>query len=63
MKKYYFPDDEHMNDFFGGFSAVCVDRAELKRLAAEWEMSLSALLAQVHVASADEIETYGVYDS
>lgn len=63
MKTYYFPDDEHLDKIFGGFDAACFDHAELERLAAEWEMTTDELLAQVHVASEDEIATYGAYDS
>lgn len=63
MKTYYFPNAEHADAFFGNQSAVCVDAAELDRLAAEWGMESDELRGQVHEATPDEIDTYGVYDS
>ena len=63
MKTYYFPNAEHSDAFFGGQSPVCVDAAELDRLAADWGLDDDELRAQVHEASEDEIAEYGVYDS
>lgn len=62
MKTYYFPDDEHIDKFFGSYDYICVDKRELERLARDWGMSFDELRAQVHEASADEIAEYGVYD-
>lgn len=63
MKTYYFPNDEFNNDFFGGFDAVCVDIAEVQRIASEWGMSETEIMDRMHEATADEIAEYGVYDS
>ena len=38
MKTYYFPDNEHYDDFFGASTPICVDLAELERLARGWEI-------------------------
>ena len=62
MKKYYFPDAEYIDLIFGSESPVCLDREEVDRLSregGEWEN----IWDQVHEATAQEIETYGVYNS
>lgn len=63
MKKYYFPNDDHAETFFGSELPVCVDIAELVRLANGWGMDLDDLMEQVHEASESEIAEFGVYDS
>lgn len=64
MKKtYYFPDNEYCDTFFGSSDYVCVDGAELRRLAFGWDMEFEDLLEQVHEAGEAEIAEYGVYDS
>lgn len=63
MKTYYFPNTEHYDAFFGASIPICVDLAELERLACGWEIDFDELLDQVHEAGDDEITEYGVYDS
>ena len=60
-KKYYFADDEYIDSIYNG-SPVCIDMAELKRLAREWEMTTAELRQQMHEASAEEIAEYGIYN-
>lgn len=45
-----------------GGTKICVDEAELRRLAFGWEMEYEELLQQVHEASEAEIAEYGTYD-
>jgi 2-iminoacetate synthase ThiH len=61
MKTYYFANSGC--DLFGGYDPICIDLAEVERLAREWDMTTEELLDQMHEASLDEIEEYGVYDS
>lgn len=63
MKNYYFADAEYIDRIYGAESPVCVDEPEIERLAAEWDMSADELMNQFHVASQDEVEQYGVYNS
>lgn len=63
MKTYYFPDNEYYDAFFGASIPICVDLAELERLARGWEIDFDELLDQVHEARGDEIAEYGVCDS
>lgn len=51
------------NTDFGSGDYICVDEAELRRLAFGWNMKYQDLLEQVHEASEAEIKEYGVYDS
>jgi len=62
MKTYYFADDEHIDKIYGDQKPVCIDLAEVKWLANEWDIPPRALLNQMHEATADEIARYGVYD-
>lgn len=62
-KKYFFPDDDHIESFFGSAMPVCVDLEELKRLAVGWGISFDELRGQTHEASRNEIAEYGVYNS
>lgn len=63
MKTYYIADSAYSDQIYGNQEPICIDLAEVKRLAKEWDMTMDELLDQMHEASADEIETYGVYDS
>lgn len=58
---YYFPDFDIHESFFGNGDPICVDAAEIERLAVEWEFP--DLMEHMHEASEDEINEYGVYDS
>ena len=63
-KTYYFPNPEHESDFFGGEYPICIDFAEVERLANEWGYeSTDSLLSELHEASEFEISEYGTYDS
>lgn len=55
----YFADAEYIDRIYGTQSPVCVDEAEIARLAAEWDMTTDELMAQFHLASQDELEQYG----
>lgn len=63
MKNYYFADAEYIDRIYGAESPVCVDEAEIARLASEWDMTTDELMAQFHVASQAEMDEYGVYNS
>ena len=63
-KTYYFPNPERESAFFGGEYPICVDFAEVERLANEWGYeSTDSLLSEMHEASDSEIAEYGIYDS
>lgn len=60
--KYYFADDAYIDRIYGSASPVCIDFAELKELAAGWEIPVEELLKQMHEATAEEISVYGIYN-
>ena len=61
VKMYYFINDGvDPSEVYGSESPVCIDREEMLRLCSEWGDEFRELM---HVASAAEIEEYGVYDS
>lgn len=60
-KIYYLPNDEIWNSFFGSQNPVCVDQAEVERLAREWDDE--DLMDKMHEASDSDIEDYGCYNS
>lgn len=65
-KTYYFPNSEHIDHWFWGDEPVCIDRQEAERMAMGWETeerSADDILNQLHEATDEEIEKYGVYDS
>lgn len=62
-KMYYFANDEYVDYIYGSGELVCIDFAEVKRLASEWEMTIEELMEQMHEATAEEITQYGIYDS
>ena len=63
-KTYYFPNSKYESAFFGGEYPICVDFAEVERLANEWGYeSTDSLLSKLHEASEFEIAEYGTYDS
>lgn len=67
MKTYYFPDTEYIDGVFCRELPICIDAAEMERLAHEWETeetSVSDIIQeQFHEATPEEIAEYGVYDS
>ena len=63
MKKFYFANSENMDNIYGGESPVCVDYAEIVRLAQEWEMSIDEMMEQFHEASDEEMNEYGTYEA
>ena len=63
-KTYYFPNPEFEFAFFGNGDTICIDFAEVERLANEWGYeSTDDLLSKLHEASEFEISEYGTYDS
>lgn len=60
MARYYFPDSGQEDRIFGGEPVCCLDLPEVIRLSQEWECNL---LDDMHEATPDEIEEYGVYDT
>ena len=63
-KTYYFPNPEDESAFFGSEYPICVDFAEVKRLANEWGYgSVGVLMDQLHEATEAEITKYGTYDT
>lgn len=62
-KTYFIPNAEHMDIWFGSAYPVCMDLAEVSRLASDWGMELDEATDQLHKASDAEIAEYGVYDS
>lgn len=60
-KKYYFPDPDIADMFFGQQDPICVDEREIVRLSIDW--SEPELFRHVHEASAEELAIYGKYDS
>ena len=63
-KTYYFPNPEYESDFFGNGDTICVDFAEVERIANEWGYeNVDDLLSELHEASEFEIAEYGTYDS
>ena len=62
-KTYFIPNAEHMDIWFGSACPVCMDLAEISRLASDWGMELDEAMDQLHKASDVEIAEYGVYDS
>ena len=64
MKKtYYFANADRSDSIYGSEMPVCIDRAEVERLAREWGMTTEELLEQMHEATPEEVEEYGVYNS
>lgn len=62
MKTYYFPEAAYSDAIFGSDLPVCIDGAEVVRLASEWDMAVNDLLDQLHEASPAEIDEFGTYD-
>ncbi|MBR2047147.1 MAG: hypothetical protein IJ960_00975 [Oscillospiraceae bacterium] len=62
MKHYYLANPEHSDAIYGDQYPVCIDLAEVKRLAHEWDMTTEELLDQMHEASDAEIAEWGVYE-
>ena len=63
-KTYYFPNPEHESAFFGNGDTICVDFAEVERIANEWGYeNVDDLLSEMHEATDSEIAEYGTYDS
>lgn len=62
-REYYFPNIDQEDAFFGGQTPICVDKAELERLATGCGLELEELMKQVHEADPEEITEYGVYNA
>lgn len=59
---YYIANTEYFDSIYGSEMPVCIDLAEVKRLAREWDMTTEELLEQMHEATSEEIEEWGVYN-
>jgi hypothetical protein len=62
-RAYYIARPEYSDYIYGDQLPVCLDLAEVKRLAREWDMTMDELLSQMHIATTKEMESHGVYDS
>lgn len=61
IKEYYFiNNDVDPDDIFGEESVCCLDKKEVMRLSEEWGTNL---FNDMHIATVEEIQLYGVYDS
>lgn len=63
INTYYIANPEHEGTIYGNQSIVCLDLAEVQRLAREWDMTTEEMMEQMREATAEEIEKCGVYDS
>lgn len=59
---YYIAKPEYADAIYGNQLPICLDLAEVKRLAKEWDMTTEELLEQMNEASDSAIEEYGVYN-
>jgi hypothetical protein len=62
-KVYYIARPEYSDSIYGDQLPVCLDLAEVERLAREWDMSTDEMLDQMLEADEDDIQQNGVYDS
>ena len=62
MKTYYIANDEYADKIYGSETPVCLSLNEVQRLAREWDMTTEELLEQMHEATANEINEWGVYE-
>ena len=63
MKKiYYIAAADHADAIYGDQTPICIDLAEVERLAREWGMATEELLEQMHEATTEEIEEFGIYE-
>jgi hypothetical protein len=60
--EYFFPDPDYIDAIFGAASPCCLDRAEIDRLSREDGPGWADIWSQVHPATAEELEKYGVYN-
>lgn len=64
MKKtYYIADTEYSDAIYGDQLPTCLDLTEVERLAREWDMTADELLAQMHEATEDDINEFGIYNA
>lgn len=62
MKTYYFAEYP-LADLIYGDEPICIDLADVSRIANEMSLTTNDLLSLMHEASDDEIAEWGVYDS
>lgn len=60
MKKYYFPNDEYVDEFFGNQLPCCIDESEVARLANGWGFDICEVTNMVHFATDGEMQEYGI---
>lgn len=58
-RTYYFPHTEHIDKFFKNRPIMCIDIIDLRKLARTWHMEFNQVRSMVHIASKDELKTYG----
>ena len=56
----YMPDDEYLDRWFDSEQPVCLTKDEIKALALGWSVPVDELMGQVHEATEDEIDEWGV---
>lgn len=59
---YYFPIDWGTFDIFGMEMPVCIDKAECKRLAREYNMNIDDFMSEMREATMQEIQECGIYN-
>jgi hypothetical protein len=59
---YYIARPEYRDSIYGSGEVICVDLAEIDRLANEWDMDADELLSQFTEATVSDIDEYGVYE-
>lgn len=58
----YMPDDDYLDSWFGSDAPMCLSAEDIAYLANGWGKTVDELMEQVHEASEDEIEEWGVYN-
>lgn len=59
---YYIAKPEYSDRIYGSELPICINLAEVKRLAREWDMTTEELLDQMREASEDDMAECGVYN-
>lgn len=63
-KKFYFPDSNHEEEFFGPTGEwVCLDKKALREFAQMSEASYAEVERMVHEATEEELAEYGKYEA
>ena len=63
-KKFYFPDSNHEEEFFGPAGEwVCLDKKALREFAQNCEATYASINRLVHEATEEELAEYGKYEA